>query len=200
VASFDLPCHGERIDEFGEGIVGFRNAFVSGVDPFAAFVADGRAVITECIQRGWAQPHRIAAAGTSRGGYMALRLMAADERIAACAGFAPVTDWRYLSEFQGDAHRTTVANLRLARFANRLVGRRVYLAIGPADERVSTESCRRLHHELLEANAQAGFDDSHAELNLTDDPGHSMGVSGYQKGAEFLLRWCAAARNPGSSA
>jgi len=31
VASFDLPNHGTRVNKYGEGIVGFRNAFVDGM-------------------------------------------------------------------------------------------------------------------------------------------------------------------------
>ena len=190
--SFDLPAHGERVDRFGEGITGWRNAFVAGVDPFAQLVEEGRAVLDECVRRGWARPGRIAVGGTSRGGYMALRLLAADDRIAAGAGFAPVTDWRCLAEFAADRERDDLARLRLDQVAEKMAGRHVYLSIGSTDERVSTAACRDLQKRLVQAQLHAGFDASCARFLLTEDQGHTMGTAGYEQGAAFLLKWSTA--------
>jgi alpha-beta hydrolase superfamily lysophospholipase len=183
-ASFDLPGHGDRVDQFGKSIGSFKNAFVAGTDVFANFVEDGRAVISECLRRGLAKPGKIIVAGTSRGGYMALRLLSGDDRVVAGAGFAPVSDWRMLTEFATVKDRADVADLRLANFAKRMAGRHVYLAIGKSDERVSTEACRELHCALVSAK-------SLVEFNLTDDKGHTMGAAGYEKGAQLLLQWVA---------
>ena len=38
--------------------------------------------------------------GVSRGGYMGLRLAAADRRVCGVVGMAPCTDWSHLHEFQ----------------------------------------------------------------------------------------------------
>lgn len=189
--SFDMPCHGQRIDRFGQWIDGFRASFVAGVDPFKMCVADGQAVITECIKRGWATPGRIATQGASRAAYMALRLLAADKRIAVAAGIAPVTDWRMLSEFGSVRDREDVADLQLTYFVEPMAGRHVYLAIGKSDDRVSTMSCQSFYQALEKAQVNAGYDSSYVELNLTDDPGHSCN-SGYQRGVDFLLKWAMA--------
>ena len=110
--SFDFVGHGERIDRFGPGIDGMRNSLVlGGVDPFAVFAEDARAVIDTCVGRGLVRPGRIAASGTSRGGYLALYLLAHEPRVAAAAGFAPVTDWRVLAEFKDDVERPEVVAL-----------------------------------------------------------------------------------------
>ena len=183
-ASFDLPSHGERVDPYGEGITGWRNALAAGEDVFARFVTEGQAVIAECLIRGLAQPGRITVAGTSRGGYMALRLMAADDRIAAAAGVAPVTDWRHLTEFREDAARPEVAALALHRFVPQLAGRPVCLSIGSSDDRVSTAACVCLADNLKAAGKRADM----VCFTLTDDPGHTMGAEGYAAGAAFLLR------------
>ncbi|MAE61119.1 MAG: hypothetical protein CMJ49_07160 [Planctomycetaceae bacterium] len=93
VASFDLPFHGDRVEPgHPDSIRGFSAAWVNGRDVFSKFVDDGRKVIDALIGRGVADPGRIFVSGTSRGGYFALRLMAADDRIAGAAAFAPVTD------------------------------------------------------------------------------------------------------------
>ncbi len=186
-ASIDLPAHGERIDAYGGQIEGLRNAFVDGKDPFALLVEDGKAVIDECIRRGLAKPGRIAVAGTSRGGYMALRLLAADPRIVAGAGYAPVTDWRVLREFEADKAREDVAKLALPNFVNDLAGKHVFAAIGRQDARVGTAECETFVDALLEANKQLGVDAARVEFNLTDDQGHSLSDAWYLRGREFLL-------------
>ena len=193
VASFDLPCHGARLGPFGEGIPGLRDTFLAGQDPFAGFVEEGQAVITECLRRGLATAHRLAVGGTSRGGYLALRLLAGDDRIAGGAGFAPVTDWRILEEFAAQRPRRDVAALRLSRFVAGMVGRPVFLAIGGSDERVGTRSCQRLHRDLVAANAQAGLG-TPVKFVLTEDVGHSMTAPGYAAGADFLLQQFATPR------
>jgi len=188
VLSFDMPCHGERVDRYGAGVAGFRDAVVAGVDPFNMCIEDGRAVIAECIKRGWAAADRIAVEGASRAGYMALRLLAADRRIAAGVGMAPVTDWRALSEFAGVRDREDIAELALPRFVGEMADRQVYLAIGKEDGRVSTTACTDFSHDLKKAQREAGPDAGYATLELTDDPGHSIN-SGYPGAIEFLLNW-----------
>lgn len=186
-ASFDLPAHGERIDTYGGSIAGIRNAFAAGNDVFAAFVDDAKAAIDECIRRGLAVPGRIAVAGTSRGGYMSLRLLAGDERIAAGAGFAPVTDWRALREFEADTERGDVRDLQLVNFVSGMVGKRVFVAIGKTDDRVGTDRCVEFAEALERANADAGRAADLIEFHLTDDKGHSLGESWYAKGRSLLL-------------
>ncbi len=189
VISFDLPAHGDRVGIHGSDITGLRNALVAGEDPFMALVEDGKGVIGECIRRGWARPGRIAVSGSSRGGYMALRMLAADDRIAAGAGFAPVTDWSLLREFSADREREDVRALGLARFVQGMIGKHVYLAIGSEDERVGTESCRQFHAVLVKVNEETMHDASLAELLLTEDKGHSVNDGAYEQGRELLLKW-----------
>ncbi|MDZ4857771.1 MAG: prolyl oligopeptidase family serine peptidase [Candidatus Hydrogenedentes bacterium] len=186
-ASFDLPAHGERVDAHGGQIEGLRNAFVAGVDPFAMLVEDGIAVIDECIRRGIAKEGRIAVAGTSRGGYMALRLFAGDKRIASAAGYAPVTDWRVLSEFVADKENADVAKLALKNFVNDMNGRHVFVAIGNADERVGTDDCEQFVKALVDANKTPGFDPSLVDFHLTEDKGHSLSDDWYRRGRKFVF-------------
>lgn len=187
VLSFDYTGHGERIDHFGEGIHALRNSLVvGGVDPFAIFAADAGAVIDACLRRGVAAFGRIAVSGTSRGGYLALYLLAHEARLTAAAGFAPVTDWRVLSEFAADVQREEVGGLALVHYAADMVGRPVFMSIGNDDARVGTKDCVALRNALKEVGAEV-------ECILTDDAGHTMGVGGYKRGADFLLCQFAAA-------
>ncbi|HCL30559.1 MAG TPA: hypothetical protein DIC52_19285 [Candidatus Latescibacteria bacterium] len=179
--SFDFTGHGERIDHFGSGIHGLRNSLVKGgIDPFAVFAEDARAVIDNCVHRGLAAAGRIVTCGTSRGGYLALYLLVHEPRIVAAAGYAPVTDWRLLAEFEADVDLPDVVGLALSGWASKAADRSVFLAIGKSDARVGTESCEQLR-DALDA---AGVD---VEFLLTDDPGHSLGAQGYKRGAALLL-------------
>lgn len=185
--SFDIPCHGERTEPYGEGIDGFCNAWRSGDDPFERFVRDAMAVIDDCIRSGFASPGKIAVCGASRGAYFALRLLAADSRVTRAAGFAPVTDWRFLSEFAAIRDSEEVEALKLHRFVEKLAGKPLFIAIGNQDIRVSTLSCCKLYAELAECNIANGYPESLVEFYCTDDPGHTMGDRWYEKGTRFLL-------------
>ncbi len=186
-ASFDLPSHGQRIDEHGEALIGLRNAYLSGHDPFSTCVHDARILINHGIDTGLARPGRIAVTGTSRGGYMAMRILAAEARVAAAAAMSPVTDWRHLDEFSGHVSDDCLARLQLDCFAAQMAARHVLLVIGGADDRVGTDKCVRLYDQLTQINE--GQDGALAQimLQVTDDPGHTLSVSRHTEAARFLL-------------
>ncbi len=188
VASFDLPAHGARVDARGSGIGGLRNLIFSDADPFARVIADGRAVIDECLRRGWAAPGRIAVCGVSRGGYFAARLAAADERVTAVALLAPVTDWRELREFAADRERPELAPLVLSRFAGPLARRRLYVAIGSADDRVGTDACTRFVLAVGEAARAQRVAGSNLRYHIDDESrGHALGMKWRLDGVVFLV-------------
>lgn len=188
VASFDLPAHGERVDRHGSGISGFAARVAAGEHPFDLVVADGRAVIDECEKRGIVEPGRVVVCGVSRGGYCALRLMAADERIAAGAALAPATDWRVVREFAAIKDTEPVAELALENFAEALAGRRVYVAIGNSDDRVGTASCTRFVLSVEEADRSKGVVKSGIRFQVVDDSkGHALASKWRHEGVRFLL-------------
>ena len=177
--SFDLPCHGDRaVPGQPKGIAGFCAEWVRGTDVFAGFVEEGHAVTDALIERKLAEPDRIFVSGTSRGGYCALRLMAADERIRAAAAFSPVTDWRVLKE---------VADLALTCFSAALVGRTVWTAIGNCDARVGTDACLRFAEAVLRAEAEEGCSSSQFVVHVVPERDHQLSADWRRRGGEFLL-------------
>lgn len=187
VVSFDLPNHGEQINHFGQGIDGFCAAFCAGADPFAQFIEQSQAVIADCLAQGIGEGGLIAC-GVSRAGYCALRLAAADRRIQAVAGLAPVTDWRCLREFAGVRDQPAVAGLALDHWAAALADRAIYVAIGDHDTRVSSAACGRFVLQLLEARQLQADPPPALQFHLVDSPGHSLADEWRSAGAEFLLR------------
>ena len=187
-ASFDLPCHGDReVPGQPRGIAGFCAEWQRGVDVFAGFVDEGRAVLDALIERQLAEPGRIFVSGTSRGGYCALRLMATDERIGAAAAFVPVTDWRILNEFAEVKDAPEVAELTLTRFAGALAGRAVWAAIGNCDARVGTDACLRFAETVFSAEAEKGCSSSQFVLHVVLEKDHQLSDYWRRRGGEYLL-------------
>ncbi|MCX5659305.1 MAG: prolyl oligopeptidase family serine peptidase [Planctomycetota bacterium] len=192
--AFDMPHHGQRIAPWKkQGIEGFVEAMRAGVDSFVIHTEDAKAAIDEALKRGLARPGRIAAAGTSRGGYCALRLAAADPRVDAVAAYAPVVDWWFLTEFAADRERPEVAKLALTHFIPALAGRPAWMAIGNEDRRVNTVACIEFALALARAGeavaAQGPAAAPGLAFHLVDgEKGHTLSNAWRTAGAEFLLK------------
>lgn len=186
-ASFDTPCHGERTLRYGANIQGLCRALEHGDDPFEQFIVDAHAIIEDLSGRGIVLPNRIMVCGASRGAYFAIRLLAEDARISIGAGFAPVTDWSDLSEFDRIKHKPMVTRLALTHYVDRLAGKGLFLAIGHRDTRVSTLSCCRFYTELMDKMLRNGKDTHLIDYYVTDDSGHTMDERWYVKASGFML-------------
>lgn len=166
----------------------FKDKVMAGPDPTLQFIENARAVLDECLKRKWVKQNQIVVSGVSRYGYLAFRLLAADERLKIGAGFAPVTDWNDLAEFKSVKDRSEVSQLALTNYADKLTGKKLFFCIGNHDERVNTLSSCRLFLSLNKANAKQGFDRSLIDFYVTADPGHTCGKEWYIKGLETVLK------------
>ena len=180
VVSFDFEIMPWDLNEF-------REIILKGPDPIAEFITQAKAVLDYCIQQKWARQDRIVVTGISRFGYLGFRLMAADERLKIGAAFAPVTDWRDLSEFHNCVDRKEVIDLQLARFAPQLAGKKLYLSIGNHDERVNTLNCCRFFLDLNTENEKRGLGASLVDFLVTADVGHTCGDESFERGLETVL-------------
>jgi predicted esterase len=173
VISLDVPCHGAdaRAGEPPE-LAGWAARVAAGEDLVAAWQARVRDVVAHLAATGIT---RFAAAGTSRGGYAALQAAASEPRIAAVAGFAPVTRLTALREFAGvdaarfDAHQAVPA----------LAGRPVWLTIGAADDRVGTDHAIAFARALTAAG-------SAVSLHVLPTPGHCSEPAWHDAAAAWL--------------
>ena len=125
--TIDIPGHGEqhRADE-PEGLAGWRYRLVQDVNLVAETNRRLSEVLDFLIATGCTDPARIAACGTSRGGFLAMQFTAAEPRIKCVAAFAPVTDLLALREFDGAGNNALVTSLSVINQAEKLAEK--YLA------------------------------------------------------------------------
>jgi dienelactone hydrolase len=139
-ASVDLPCHGrERRPDEPEGLAGWRLRCERGEDVMAELSARLRAVLDHLIAEGMTDPGRVAACGTSRGGFAALHFAIVEPRVRCVAAFAPAIDLGALREFRGAEAEPMVRRLDLGPRADDLAGRPLWLTVGDRDERIGTD-------------------------------------------------------------
>ena len=187
VASVEMPGHGDRVRP-GEpaGIACFAADAARGEDTLGRFVADLERAIDGCIGANLVAPGAVFAAGTSRGGYVALRLAAECPHVAGVAAYAPVTDWQVLSEFAALSQRADVAAMALVHWAPRLAGRPVWIGMGNHDPRVGTTQCLEFATAVAAAERDLGCPSAFC-LHVVPEDGHSLSASWRQRGADYLL-------------
>lgn len=187
--SVDLPAHGPDIQPGQRsGLAGWRERLDHGDTLVPAITTRLSQVLDELIARGLTDPRRIAAVGTSRGGFIALHFAAADLRVKAVAAFAPVTDLAALTEFRGAEDDPLVRSLALGLQVKALAGRAVWLTIGDRDTRVGTDLAiqfaRRLTTASLE-NQQPALVDLHV---VAEPRGHSLPAGSAEDAARWLRK------------
>jgi esterase FrsA len=152
------------------------------IENFAAKVSP---VLDYLVAEGYADPARIVAAGTSRGGFMALHAAAADARIRAVMAFAPVTDLLALKEFSGVRNQAGVRALATENLAPRLACRPIWICIGNHDTRVDTDRAIRFTRRVVECAVAAGKRPD-IELWVQPSEGHQIAPDSHEKAAAWL--------------
>ncbi|MBI1917709.1 MAG: prolyl oligopeptidase family serine peptidase [Planctomycetes bacterium] len=184
--SLDIPCHGEDQNAKETGLGGWRVRLEKGDMLVPGFVAKASAVLDHLIKEGYTDPRRVAACGTSRGGFIALHFAAAEPRVRCVAAFAPVTNLLALREFTGmEKHKATRA-LALTHSAGKLAGRHVWVCIGNRDERVNTDDVIALTRRVVAASS-ASDKAVPVELHVMPTVGHRIHDTAHEEAAAWVL-------------
>ena len=173
VVSIDLPVHGTEVRE-GEtewDMNGWRKRLERGENLMADFMRRGTAVLDHCVAQRIADPDRIAAAGSSRGGFSALHLAAADGRPKWIGAIAPLTKLTVPREFEPAQYLTAARALAVHNLVDKLVGKSVWICIGNDDQRVGTDSTIEFSRRLVETNKGRGLE-ADVELHVLNYDGH----------------------------
>jgi dienelactone hydrolase len=185
--SLDIPCHGGdvRQGEQAGSLSGWRRRQQKDGDLVPSLTKKVSAVLDYLIKEGYTDPQKVAACGTSRGGFMALHAAAAEPRIRFVVAFAPVIDLLAVSEFAGmDKHEPTKA-LALANHADKLAGRAVWLCIGNHDDRVGTDHSIMFTRKLVAASV-AQKKPANVELHVMATDGHRIHATAHEEAAAWL--------------
>ncbi len=187
--SVDLPCHGLQLrSDEPNGLAGWRFRAERGEDFVAETVSRLNRVLDHLIQTGRTDARKVAACGTSRGGFIAIHFAARDDRVKCVAAFAPVTDLEVLREFKGLAQDPHVRPLALSRQADRLAGRPVWLIIGDQDRRVGTDNTISLARQITSASLAKKLS-SQIELHVLPEPrGHTTPPGAAKQAEEWIRR------------
>jgi len=192
VVALDSPCHGEDVKE-GEAaqLNGWPSRLEKQDDLVAPFVVRVKELIDHLVKEGYSDETRLAVAGTSRGGFLALHVAAAEPRFKAVAAFAPVTDLRALNEFKGHEELAAVDQVSAIHLADKLAGRPVWMNIGNYDERVSTDDALAFIQAVAKAGAKVRKNPTVAlpiECILAESAGHSIPPNSHVPAAAFILK------------
>jgi dienelactone hydrolase len=187
--SINLPCHGDqRVDGEPEGLSGWSHRVARDSDFVAEFNNRLSKVLDHLIKQGVSDPRKIAACGTSRGGFLALHAAIHDPRVKCVAGFAPVTDLSVLREFKSTSERRLVKQLNLIKRAKDLAGRKVWIVIGDQDERVGTDHAIQLAREISRESRKQKLP-SQATLHVLSEPrGHTIPDGADRLAADWILQ------------
>lgn len=187
----DAPAHGEdhRPGESTE-LAAWAARVEGGEDLVGGFTANARAVLDYLVQERYADPARVAACGTSRGGFLAFHLAAVEPRVRCVGGIAPLTDLLALREFSGVTRRADAAALALPTLAPRLAGRPAWVCIGNADARVGTEQVIAFTRALVQATAATQKEPAAVPVDLivNSSLGHRSSVHDHELLAAWLLQ------------
>jgi dienelactone hydrolase len=186
--SLDVPCHGEDT-KAGEpaGLSGWRTRIEKGDDLIGDFVAKVKDVLDHLVEQGYTDPKRVAVCGTSRGGFIALHVAAAEPRFRCAAAFAPVTNPLALSEFNGMANPAPANALSIIQRSDQLSGRAIWVCIGNHDQRVSTDDLIAFTRKVV-AVSIAQNKPANVELHVMPSLGHSIHSTAHDEAASWITR------------
>lgn len=184
----DLPCHGDdHRPEEPPTLSGWAHRVKAGQDLMGPFVKRCVDVLEYLVNQGYTDPERVAACGTSRGGFCALHFAAREPRVRAVAGVSPVTNVLALREFQGVTEEQ-VRQLNVFSLSERLADRAIWMSIGHDDQRVGTENCIRAARQFMAAacRRESGAKNNPIELTIAPSDGHHAIADAYSRAARFL--------------
>lgn len=176
--SLDIPCHGAdtRSGEKPSDLGGWKTRIVNGENIAADFSKKVSLVLDYLIAEKYADPAQVAVSGTSRGGFIAIHVAAAEPRIKQVIAFAPVTHLPALAEFAGAETNADVLALTPIHVADKLVGKPLWMVIGNDDLRVSTNDCLALALEVVKLS-KGKLNPIPVEMRLVGTIGHRLHAS-----------------------
>jgi pimeloyl-ACP methyl ester carboxylesterase len=171
VFSLTLPGH-EGVFPHKAAIKEWSDAISSGNNIIATFVETCLQALNILIDKQYVDPNYVGVAGLSRGAFIATHLAVQDPRITTVLGFAPLTTFSTMKDFESMSEMSLAQSLSIKNLIPFLIKKSVRYYIGNHDTMVNTQECFSFIHDL----AEAGYQETHrfipAELIIYPSIGH----------------------------
>ncbi len=180
IASMDPPGDGWR-GSAGQWTF-LRDEWRAGRAVYAPFAEDVRAVIADLVARAYVVDNRQrqAVCGISRFGDLANQLVQRGI-VDTAVDFSPVTDWHLMTEFLPEDP------ILEPTFPASFNGKNLYLAIGPADTRVSTSAAVSFAGSVAAAHVAAGLAGvPNVTVKISPASGHNLPACAPRDAANWL--------------
>ena len=184
VFSLTLPGHHlpptEALDDWAREMA-------KGRDVIAEFVNETLSVIEDLTAKNVIAKGKLAAAGLSRGGFIACHVAAKTTLISTILGFAPLTRLDYTKEFEG----VDVSSFNLSHLVEPLCSRTLRFYIGNRDMRVGTANCFHFISALTDTAYQKKSRSPPLELIIGPSighQGHGTSPQVFKNGADWLAQ------------
>ncbi len=125
------------------------------------------------LEQQWWLPGEVAAAGLSRGGFIATHLAARHAEISTILGYAPLTSLERCQPLELIAQCAPEAlRYNLSHLVPSLIRKKIFYLIGNRDQAVSTQACFNFLDSLVEAAFEQGIRSPSFELRIRPSMGH----------------------------
>ncbi len=189
IFSVTLPAHENNLSPINAMNV-WAELTQKGEDFISKFVLSAKDVIDTVIKRNLSTK-KIAAAGLSRGGFMASHLASQDPRVKSLLSFAPLVDLSYTKEFELLKDHPYVQKTKLSNLKDMLYDRKIRFYIGNRDRRVGTDQSFKTLTAFVEKAFENKIRTSEIELYVTPSIGHmGHGTSSeiFEQGAKWIQK------------
>jgi dienelactone hydrolase len=186
--ALDGPCHGfDQLDGEPLSLSCWSYRLDQGRNIMADVAGRAKAVLDFLIRESYTDPAKVAAFGSSRGGFMAMHFAAVDPRVGLIAAFSPVTELLLLQEFSGMKHPERARALNAVRLVGALYNRPLWIIIGDTDHRVGTANAIEFAERFIDEGEAHGLIPP-IEMRIAPAEGHATPDGAYVEAAKWLLR------------
>jgi esterase FrsA len=187
--SLTLPGHENSLPAT-QAIQLWAEDMARGIDCLGNFLEQAETAFHFALAKQLIDPHKCAAAGLSRGGFLAAHFAARLEKVRFLLAFAPITKLHKAKEFAEHKDDPKVLRWDLEHLAPSLCDRHVRLYIGNCDTRVGTRSCFDFAESLVTQAVHKKIRSPQIELFLTPSigqMGHGTSPEVFRQGADWLV-------------
>lgn len=189
VFSVDLPFHGKDLPAT-EALGYWAQNIQEGTDFLGNFLNDLENSVTALIHSGLIDLKNVAAAGLSRGCFIATHLAARIPTITHLLAFAPLTHMENIKEFELLKNSIFIEKHKLCHIEQALIHKNIKTYIGGRDTRVNTDLCYKWIRSLIEKAYEHKIKSPHIELVLKPSighQGHGTSKESFEEGSLWLI-------------